>query len=68
MSHRVRHILIAAIVLVTDSTAQAELINYNYDISSTTANTLESLGTKFVVGCTVLALAIIAAPIISRKK
>jgi hypothetical protein len=68
MNHRVKHILIAAIVLVTASIAHADLITYTYDMSSTTANTLESLGRKFVIGCTVLALGIVAATVISRKK
>lgn len=65
MNHRVTRFLSGALILATAPAAHAELVTY--DITQNTASTLESLGTKFVIGCTVLALGIAAAAFFSRR-
>ncbi len=60
--------LVAALVFGGAALANAEINHYTYDMTRTTADTLESLGSKFVFGCVVLAVAIVAAAVIARKK
>ena len=66
MSYRFKHPLIAAFVTLSGSVARADMITYNF--TEVTSQTLRSLGTSFVVGCAVLALGIVIAAVISRKK
>jgi hypothetical protein len=67
MARRVPHLLSVAIVFGMTTVARAELVTY--DVTQDTAGTLESLGTKFVLGCAIIALGIvIAAFFVSRKR
>ena len=56
----------AAKIPLSISTAHADLVAYH--LTAEASRTLESLGKKFIIGCTVLALGIGAAAFISRKK
>jgi hypothetical protein len=64
MKYRLRHLLIVGVIFFAAFRARAELVDFDYDARST----LEHLGTKFIVGCAVIALGIVTAAIISRKK
>ena len=66
MTYRFRHLLMAALIALSVATVRADLVTYH--ITAETSRTLESLGTKFITGCVVLALGIVAAAFISRKK
>jgi len=66
MSHRFKHVLTAASITFFGSVARADMITYNF--TEVTSQTLRSLGTSFVVGCALLALGIVIAAVISRKK
>ncbi len=67
MSHQTKRLLIAVgVVGFSTAVARAEIITY--DISGTVANTLVRLGTQFVWGCAILAVGIVAAVIISKRK
>lgn len=58
--------LILAASLAATSMASADLMVYEF--GARTAQTLDSLGTKFVVGCVVLALGMVAAAALCKKK
>jgi len=66
MSHRFKQLLIAAFIALFGSVARADMITYN--LTEVTSQALRSLGTSFVVGCALLALGIVIAAVISRKK
>jgi len=66
MSHRFKHLLTAAFITHFGSVARADMVTYNF--TEVTSQTLRSLGTSFVVGCALLALGIVIAAVISRKK
>jgi hypothetical protein len=66
MSHRFKHLLTAAFVTFFGSVARADMNTYN--LTEGASQTLRSLGTSFVVGCALLALGIVIAAVISRKK
>jgi len=54
------------IILTSASFARADLVIH--DLGSTAANTLTHLSKDFVIGCAILAVAIVAAAFVSRKK
>ena len=67
MSHQSNRFLItAALVVASASFARADLVMH--ELGGTAANTLNTLGTDFVVGCSIVAAAIVAAVFISKKK
>jgi hypothetical protein len=66
MSHKIKQSLIAAVIFFSVAAARADV--FTFHVTSETSATLESLGTKFVIGCVVLALGIIGAAVILRKK
>ena len=66
MNYKSKHLLSAAFILVSAWTARADMVTYH--VSPETSNTLENLGTKFLAGCTVLALGIVLAAFVSRRK
>ena len=64
MNHQAKRSLIAALVFASASFARADLVTFD----SSVVTTLHTLGTDFIIGCTVLAVGIIVAGVISRKK
>lgn len=66
MSHRFKHFLTAAFITLFGSVARADMITHIF--TEGTSQTLRSLGTSFVAGCALLALGIVIAAVISRKK
>jgi hypothetical protein len=56
----------AAAFMLFGSVARADLVTYNF--TEVTSQTLRSLGTSFVSGCALLALGIVIAAFVSRKK
>lgn len=70
MTIRIKTLLVTAFLISTARFAGAEVVHhiYQYDMSNTTAQTLGGLGTKFLIGCIVLGLAIVAASAISKRK
>jgi hypothetical protein len=66
MRYHFRHLLTAALILFSISMVRADTVTYH--LTTETSQTLESLGTKFIAGCVVLALGIVSAAFVSRKK
>ena len=67
MRYELKRFLIAGVVaVVSTAIARAEIIIH--DIGSTAANTLTKLGSQFVLGCAILAVGIVAAVFISKRK
>ncbi|MGJ8651299.1 MAG: hypothetical protein ACSHX4_13145 [Opitutaceae bacterium] len=58
--------VIAALLLSTTSFAHADLIVY--ELGSTASKTLSGLGTSFVVGCSVVAVGLVVAAFLAKKK
>ena len=61
-----QYLLIAGFLALSGPAARADLVTYN--ITEVTSQTLRSLGTSFVVGCSVLALGLVIAAVIWKKK
>ena len=53
-------------MIIPVSITRADLITY--DITNSISRTAADLGTKFVIGCVVLALGIVIGAVILRKK
>jgi hypothetical protein len=64
MNHQAKRSLIAALIFASVSFARADIVTFD----SSVVTTLQTLGTDFIIGCTVLAVGIIVAVVISRKK
>ena len=66
MNLKLKHSLIATLIFGFAAAAHADMVTFH--VTAETQATLESLGTKFVIGCVALALGIVGAAIVSRKK
>ena len=66
MSHQSKRLLIAAFIVVSTSFARAEIVTY--EIGSGASNVLNGLAKDFILGCAILAAAIVASAFISKKK
>lgn len=66
MNRLAKSTLILSILLASASLAYADLIVY--DLGSAAARTLKGLGTNFVIGCVVLALGMVVAALICKRK
>jgi hypothetical protein len=67
MSHPSKQPLITiATILASASLARADLIVH--ELGSTAANTLSQLSRNIMMGCAILAVAIVAAAFITKKK
>ena len=66
MNHRIKHCLAVAFMMISVSLARADLITF--EITASTSRALADLGTKVVISCVVLALGIVIAAVVSRKK
>ena len=66
MQTRSKRIVIAALMLASACGARAEIVVH--ELGSTAANTLHSLSRNVLIGCIVLAIGIVAAAFISKKK
>lgn len=63
---RRRFTLATAMIPISIGTAHADIVAYH--LTAETSRTVESLGTKFIIGCTVLAVGIMAAAFIARPR
>ena len=68
MKNRTHPLLHAAILLLSLSAARAEVNTTTYHLTETTAQTLRSLGNSFVLGCTLLAIGLVAAAVVLKRK
>ena len=66
MNHRFKYLLTAAFIALLSSAARAEMTTFN--LTDVTSQTVRGLGTSFVIGCGLLALGLVLAAFISKKK
>jgi hypothetical protein len=66
MQHHFKRITIALLILASTCCVRAEIVVH--ELGSTAANTLHSLSRNVLIGCIVLAIGIVAAAFISKKK
>lgn len=64
MRQSYRNLLVPALLIVFTTVARADVIS----LTKSASDALENLGTKFVIGCALLALGMIGAAIALRKK
>lgn len=66
MRYRFGPILMTATAPLFISTAHADIVTYH--LTAETLRTLDSLGAKFITVCVVLAMGMVAAAFVARKK
>jgi hypothetical protein len=66
MNAHYRTLLSATVLILFAVNARSDIIIY--DVTQHAADTLKSLGTKFLLGCFAIAAAIVLAAVIKRKK
>lgn len=66
MNHQFKKLLVAALVFISASFARAEVVTYDLGVSA--ERTLQTLGTDFVIGCIALAVGMVIAVLISKRK
>ena len=68
MKNRTHPLLNVTFLLLSISAARAEVNTTTYHLTDTTAQTLRSLGNSFVLGCTLLAIGLVAAAVVLKRK
>lgn len=66
MNHRMMSSIVGTALLLTTLSARADLVVY--DISQNVSRTVLGLGGRFVAGCAILAVGMVVAAIILRRK
>ena len=75
MNHHTKRPLIAALIFAVESFAHADINTSVYELGGgamqsvqSVSTALQAVGTDFIIGCTVLAVGIVAGVFISKKK